>query len=1414
MTPVSSRLPCTSRSADNTFPCSTSEPLCDGVESEVKECAKSHCSSESYMPPVPFSQDVSPQSDHGVDTEDEVLGQEKRNAIPTGHQIPRTPKVKDKMLKLYLEEDTCSNEEAHDTGLPLDIPERCGKRDCTQGEENGSVEQKTSHMASNEPSPPFHLPLQAIKMLHITSPTESSDDSPRAVDGGLPVHCVLSPPSGYKNDETFSNTCSKSLEGTLMSEFSPLKSLSENHSPEDGCVQTNMTQVMVSRNKNLATVFHGYESPPSSDSSCENSTFQDSLNESPVLVRNYNSPSSSVVASGEMNKSSSSEGTLSAESPASIISNNEGTFVCNTEGTYILGNEGTYVCNSEGTEITFSCKTDGTYVLDNEGTFVCSSGSTNVCSNEKTHSTDNERTYICNIKSTCEEPKSVEKTMENIGIENEDNSDCLFTKYGSEDDQKHFIANEKDVSVLCENLELNCSLKENISPGVLDSEVSHAEQGTPLAQNATYILSAKKLPGKTSRNVMKREPFKDLNDTSIIQREHLSEKINSEKSIADIKEIIKDKTTFNATSSAENDTVIHQMLNEKLYMRDDNDSFEIFLHKRKAPRENDKALGIFAHLTEKPPEAGNPGEAKKATRDLECPILNEPKVVGKSLGKKKVVEENCEQDPLEETETGTENFVGVHFDKSMKMVLKESNKQNKKERLKMTGKEADTGDEEETISRQKKGKCLNKTCDVTDVHKQKEADVEFVKETARGRRCKQMKNYDENLSPSCVIESDDDSWIFTEKNRKKAKSNAKKNKENQNSRYGKEKGNNNAASKGNTEEIERKTKDEASDNENIMKCTDQNKMDVDESSQEMDMKSESHQKEIQDAIPENKIPEKPKGQKNKNEEVPYDEDLVRSKGESKETKGPLKPMGKSKKGEEVPDIEAPVKRRGRKKKTEDVPVKLKERNKNSEEVPDGEVSVKPRGRKKKTDLVPDNEVPEKPKGRSQKREGVSDEVPVKPKGRSKKSENSDNEPRVNAKGKSKNPEEIPENETSEKHEAESKKSEVLGNETFMKPKGRKKKNEAVPDNEAPLKPKAGRKKTDEFTDKEVSDDEVLMKGRRNKSEETIESEAHARCEADSNKTNEFPEKPKESSKKIVVPDNEIPVKPRGRSKKTEEAPDIEASVKPKGRRKKTDEDPVKPKANSKKAEKIPQNETYVNCETETKKTEELPEIEASVKPKGRRKKSDEVTDEVSVKPKGRSKKDKEAPDEEVLVKPKGRSKKTELPEIETSMKANGRKKKTEEVPDKETPVKPKGRTKKTEAPNEEAPMRPKGRRKASEEEASNEATVKPKGRRKKAEGVPDEAPVRVKGRQKSKGTPKTENQTSDDEMEVECRDNEEKGSVREATGSETEKINKKIQGSNEKDTDGESNAGVTRGRRTCKAKARAAISELLNDSWS
>ncbi|KAK8385655.1 hypothetical protein O3P69_016438 [Scylla paramamosain] len=570
MTPVSSQPAHTSHRADNTYPCCTPEPVGDGVQSVLKECVLSHCSSEACIPPVPFSQDISPQSDRGVDVEAEVLAEEKPNIIPTGHQIPRTPKIPDKMLKLYLEEDTCSSNkemtgtlEAQNTVSPLDLPERCRESDCTQGEENRSVEQETFHMASSEPSSPVQFPLEPIRMLHITSPTKSSADSPLPVDGGLPEHYVLSPPSGYKNNKTFSKTYSESLEGkclAVQSEFSTLKSPPINHSLEDGCLQTNMTQVKVSYSKMLTTAIHDYESPPSSGSSCGNLTVQDSFSESPVsVVRNDNS-SSSVLASVVINESSSSEATLSAESPASAISNNEGTFVCNTEGTYVLGdegtfvcnteatyvlgNEGTFVCNSEGTymsdtegtfscksegthmsdtEGTFSCKSEGTYDLDNEGTFIYSSEGTYVCSNGKTRITNNERTYVCNNKSMCDEPNNLEKLMKNISIENQDYSDSML-KHGAEDDRKHLIANEKDVSVLCENLELNCSLKENASPGGWDSEVNHTEQATPLVQNVTYIMSAKKLPGKTNHNEIKVESWKDVDDSSIIPKEYLSKK--------------------------------------------------------------------------------------------------------------------------------------------------------------------------------------------------------------------------------------------------------------------------------------------------------------------------------------------------------------------------------------------------------------------------------------------------------------------------------------------------------------------------------------------------------------------------------------------------------------------------------------------------------------------------------------------------------------------------------------------------------------------------------------------------------------------------------------------------------------------------------------------------------------------------
>lgn len=74
---------------------------------------------------------------------------------------------------------------------------------------------------------------------------------------------------------------------------------------------------------------------------------------------------------------------------------------------------------------------------------------------------------------------------------------------------------------------------------------------------------------------------------------------------------------------------------------------------------------------------------------------------------------------------------------------------------KISGKQADTADEGETTSRQRKGKSQKKTCDVTDVHQQQETNVECVMEAAHGRRSKQIKNYEGNLSLNCVLDLDD-----------------------------------------------------------------------------------------------------------------------------------------------------------------------------------------------------------------------------------------------------------------------------------------------------------------------------------------------------------------------------------------------------------------------------------------------------------------------------------------------------------------------------------------------------------------------------------------------------------------------------------------------------------------------------------
>lgn len=58
VTSFSSRIPCTTHSADNTLTCSTPKSVWDNVQSVMKECVQSRYSSEAYIPPVPVNQDV------------------------------------------------------------------------------------------------------------------------------------------------------------------------------------------------------------------------------------------------------------------------------------------------------------------------------------------------------------------------------------------------------------------------------------------------------------------------------------------------------------------------------------------------------------------------------------------------------------------------------------------------------------------------------------------------------------------------------------------------------------------------------------------------------------------------------------------------------------------------------------------------------------------------------------------------------------------------------------------------------------------------------------------------------------------------------------------------------------------------------------------------------------------------------------------------------------------------------------------------------------------------------------------------------------------------------------------------------------------------------------------------------------
>ena len=1341
---------------------------------ESKECVQPHSSG---LPPVPSTCSSLPviplQSDHGVQVEDEVLSEKKPNVIPTGQQIPRTPKKLEQILNLGLEDALSSNAETADsTGIRESCRER-GHSTQDQGKAN-NVEEDACHVGSIAPLSFVPPPLETLKMLNIKSPTQSCSDHSLPVDEGLPVYCVLSPPSGYR-DEGASRTYSKTLEGkcsavksgTTVSESPSLSS------PGNNCVHSNRLQEdKKTCGKIPDTTIHDYKSTSSSGSSCRSQTYIANDSESPVStvrsddqsavlfrlseasdseVSNNENPSSGVTfaaspssgvtfvaspssgvtfgtspssgvtfgtspSSGVTFAASPSSGVTFAASPSSgvtfvaspssgvtfvaspaPVSNNEATFIRNSESTFVSNNENTFVHINERTFVidnkrklvnnnertlvndndrTFVSNNDGTFVNDNEGTFVNDNEGTYVNDHEGTFVSKNEGTFVSNNEGVCGKSVNLEKLMKNISIESTDYSDALFPRQGAGDKQKHVASDEKNISALCENIELNCSLKESGSPGEVDGEKNHMVQNDTYAVG-TNIMSAKKLHGERNHRETNKTSYKECDGTFIVAKNHVDKSISSKTTNATVQVVRRDE----AVSDASNSTIISPMQNEELFStKDSDDTLEIFPHKHKACRgkKDTASSGIFAlthnKLVEKMDESergycmeneGNDSEADKATHDdLECAVIKKPILTEKVLKKKRPVKEKCIEykvDSPEKIEVDNENVADVvHLDKKVKLVFKDCNTQGKRGRTKIKDKEApttlDTDDKENTNSKPRKGKTQKKTLNVMDVDEPKEINVESVKKEARNRRCKQTKKYRTDLSSSSSADSDD-SWMSIERKGAKSKTYAKNRKEKQITRFEKgRKYQDDDVSEEHTEEddiqshtvVEEQT--EPNDLDEVFKpgiishhmtvvtspsagnyCdkSDKNNEDFEKSKIEIDKLDKDSNLEVQNADDTCDIFIKPKRTT-----------VKASRKFSKRTES--NDSGTSNKENEDQE-QSPLEDKSTRGKTGQAhPKKSNQDSKGSVEQYDNV-------NESKFVNVMRND--------------------VKPRRRPKK--NSEN----NSKKTNENY-----NDTQEKKTVEF--------------KGHQKKN--IADHDA--------------VDKCNNAQEDNLDGERR----VVKSKSHQR--------NTDIDKPH---------GNETAVRSRSYRKKpnVEETSNNESAINSKHHLKKTNVD------------EEPANETIVKTKSRRKKTEEdeEPVKETIVKPKSQRKKADVNKD----------------PANETVVRSKTRPKKTD----------------TQVASKNETVIKLKSQRKKTD----------------EDEDPGNETIIKSRGRRGRQKKM-DTGSVTVV---KSRGRPKKTN-------------------LGEALDDETEKKGKKIKDTDKKDE--QPCAEVTRGRRTCKLKARAALSELLNDS--